>query len=68
MPKDNDKSLGDHVRFTKRTFRPYVSGVNLINSRQFKLDLRYALKEAVEAAPTASEASNKDAVEPSGDS
>ena len=71
VPKVNDKSLGDHVRFTKRTFRPYVSGVDLINSKQFEKDLKYALKEAVETGSSESEESEvsaKDAVEPSADS
>ena len=33
MPKDKGKPLGDHVRFTKLTFRPYLSGVDLINQQ-----------------------------------
>lgn len=39
----NDKTIGDHVQFTKRTYRPYVEPVDLVNSDEFRSTVLEAL-------------------------
>ena len=38
-----DKKIGDHVLFTKYTYRPYIDLVDLVNSDEFEKAVLEAL-------------------------
>ena len=42
MDSDTEKPLRDHVRFTKGSNRPYVRGIDLVSSREFKRPVQAA--------------------------
>ena len=57
MSKDKNKSLGEHVKFTKYDHRPYVEPIDLVNSDNFQRIVkkaadkrRQALKENEESS------------------
>lgn len=43
MQHEAKKPLGEHVKFTKRYYRPYVRAVDLVNSEQFQETVKKAL-------------------------
>ena len=44
MSKDKGKSLGEHVKFTKHDYRPYVEWSHLVKSENFQRELKRALE------------------------
>ena len=39
------EEIGDHVRFTKRTYKPYIDVVDLVNSVEFRNAVLAALAD-----------------------
>ncbi len=45
MSKGKGKSLGEHVKFTKDTYRPYVEPIHLVNSENFQRIVKKAAEK-----------------------